>query len=635
MSWGVNRRFVGSLLSVATIFLLGILVYGHTLHVPWYFDDMASIADNLVIRDLDQALHHLFLSGRGLAQLTFAINYRFGGLEVSGYHLVNISIHIITAAIVYMILGRVFRSAPWYSLLGALLFLLHPLQTQAVTYIVQRMTSLAGLFFFLSLYFYILFRERIEKRDGRFPFGQSFYYLMSLLCGITALLCKQNAAILPLALLLFDHYFLPQNQSDSFRQRLVVVLPFFLFPLWSAFQQVVLPSFQGAALSDLGSMVQLSTQQQVSVANYLVTEFSVLWLYLRLLFLPYGQLLDYSYPLATALLTWRNILALTGILLLLAGSFRWRRKFPLISFGLFWFFLALSVESTFIPLDPVFEHRLYVPMFGFVLVVIGLFQLFSRPYWGYLLLSFVIVTFAGLTWLRNDLWNDPVALVEDNLRSTPSNERMLVALSKSYMDIGRQDEALLLLQRALEVNPRFESAYLNISTIHFEKGDDAKALEMLRKGLALAPASDKLNNNLAIYYLRVGQIEKAKPSLDQAIKTNPQYPDAYVNYAIYHDLKEEYEQAISFYQKAIALSHQNAKAHINLASLYYRQQRLPEALHELKVAKEQDSQNVIALVNFSLISQQLGDKETAFSVLPQLRRVNHTLARELEIELNK
>lgn len=623
-----------TLLSFVGIAVLGVLIFGHTLHAPWYFDDMASIVDNIAIRNLGQSFQDLF-SGRGLAQLTFALNYRFGGLEVAGYHLVNISIHIVSSCLVLLILKRVFRSALWWQLLGALLFLVHPLQTQAVTYLVQRMTSLSGLFFFLSLYFFILFREEIESRPDGYSFRVWIYYLFSLGCGAAALLSKQNAAILPLALLLFDSYFLPRPRHDSFRKRLGVVLPFFVFPLWSGYQQVVAPFFQGAVISELGSTVNLASQQHISVANYFVTEFSVIWLYIRLLFLPYGQVLDYGYPLVTTLLTLKSILALAGIIALLSGAFLWRRKLPLISCGIFWFFLALSVESTFIPLDPVFEHRLYVPMFGFVLVVVGLLQLLPRPRLGHFLLLLLIVAFAGMAWLRNDLWNAPIALVEDNLRQTPRNERMHVALSKSYLDAGRLDEALTLLHRAIEINPEFDSAYLNLSAIYFQKGENERALEALQRGLVANPFSEKLHNNLGTYYLATGQLEKAKRSFEEVIAHNPFYPDSYVNLGIYYAEIEQLEKASVYYLKAIALSHENAAAHINLASAYYRLQRLSEALQELKVALKQDPRSVHALVNIAVISKQLGDKQAAFAVLPQLREVNRSLADELEQELSK
>lgn len=629
-------RSGASLLSFVGIAVLGVLVYGHTLSAPWYFDDMPNIVDNIAIRDLGQSMRNLLTSGRGLPQLTFALNYRFGGLEVAGYHLVNIAIHILCAGLVLLILKRVFRSSPWLPLLGAMLFLVHPLQTQAVTYIVQRMTSLAGLFSFLSLYLFIRFREEMENRPHGFTFRLGICYLFSLGCGALALLSKQNAAILPLALLLFDSYFLPHQRLDSFKKRFLVVLPFFVLPLWFTYQQVLAPLFQGEeVISELAAPLNLASQQHLSVLNYFVTEFSVIWLYIRLLFLPYGQVLDYSYPVVSTVLTWKNFLALAGIVALLFGAFLGRRRLPLISCGIFWFFLALTVESTFIPLDPAFEHRLYVPMFGFVLVVVGLLQLLPRPRLGNLLLLLLVMVFAGMAWLRNDLWNDPIALVEDNLRQTPRNERMNVALSKSYLDAGRLDAALTLLQRAVQINPKFESAYLNLSAIYFQKGENDRALAALQKGLAVNPASERLNNNLGTYYLRIGQLEKARPYLEQVIASNPLYPDAYLNLGIYFDETEQLERAIAHYQKAIALSHENAAAHINLASVYYRQERFPEALLELKVAKKQDPRNVHALVNFAIISRQLGDSQAAFAILPQLREVNRSLADELEQELNK
>lgn len=625
-------RSGASFLSIACIVILGMLVYGHTLHVPWYFDDLPNIVENIAIRDLDQALRNLLSSGRGLTQLTFALNYRAGGLEVAGYHLVNIAVHLGTSCVVLLILQRIFRSSCRLPFFGALLFLVHPLQTQAVTYIVQRMTSLAGLFFFLGLYLYIRSREELE--EGVFSWRLGLYYGAALLCGAAALLNKENAAILPFALLLFDSYFLPHQRLDSIKKQILFVLPFFIAPLWLTVQEVFLPLVQGGALSELGRPLDLAGQHHRTVLNYLVTEFSVIWLYIRLLFLPYGQVLDYGYPVVKTVLAWKNLLALAGIVALLWGAYRGRRRWPVISCGIFWFFLALSVESSVIPLDPAFEHRLYVPIFGFVLVLVGLFQLLSISRLNTLLLL-LIAAFSLMTWMRNDLWTDPVALIEDNLRRTPGNERMSVALSKSYLDAGRLDDALAVLNRAVEINPEFDLAYVNISAIMLRQGNHDQALAALQKGLAANPDSEKLHNNLGLFYLTTGQSEKARYYFERVIAANPLYPDAYLNLGALYANSDQPIKAIDNYKKAIALSHENVAAHINLAALYFQQQRLPEALQELSVAKEEDPENVSALVNYAVIAKTLGDRKGAFSVLPQLKVLNRALADELEVELNK
>ncbi|NTU60416.1 MAG: tetratricopeptide repeat protein, partial [Deltaproteobacteria bacterium] len=189
--------------------LLGVLVYAHTLHAPWYLDDHSSILANDAVRNLGEAFSVALEGDRGLTNLTFALNFALGGVRVAGYHLVNIALHLAVSCLTYLLLKRVFPGRRDLALGGSLLFVCHPVQTQAVTYVVQRMTTLSALFFFLGLYLYVRALERGLPAPRGGSGAAKLRYAGALLCGAAAVLVKQNTAVLPVALLLFESYFVP------------------------------------------------------------------------------------------------------------------------------------------------------------------------------------------------------------------------------------------------------------------------------------------------------------------------------------------------------------------------------------------------------------------------------------------
>ena len=597
---GADRR-VGDttlhLLVFTLLAFLGAALYSNTLQVPWYFDDFPSIVDQPTIRNLDLAFQNL-LAGRGLATLTFALNYHFGGIDTTGYHLVNILTHIITSGLVFLILKRVWKDTLLLPFFGALIFLIHPLQTQAVTYIVQRMTSLSGLFFLLAIYLFLHANTILQGGSRLMSARHVCFYGLSLLCGALAVMIKQNAAVLPAALFLIEFFF-PTVPRKSCWKLGVYLLPFVIVPLWIGLSQLVLPVLGGGAHQAITGTQSLVGSGPITPMYYLVTEFTVFWIYIKLLFWPVGQALDYSYPIVKRLLSWPNFLAFGGLLGLIALAVTLYRRRPLISFGIAWFFLTLSVESTIIPLDPVFEHRLYIPMLGFVVVLIDL--LANRLSRKVLIISLTVLSLslAACTWQRNALWNDPVAFYEDNLDKAPWSERVNSALARTYIESGRYDDALVVLKRGLKINP------YNV----------------------------KLNDNLGTLYDLTGSPKQAIEALGQAIKYDPGYYRSYLNLGVVYAGQKEWVAAIEQYEKAINLKFEYDKAHYNLGVAYYMQGRLQESLQEFKIASDLVPENALALYNLASVSIELGRVDSARVILPRLAQLDAGLFRELQKEI--
>lgn len=553
----MNNRFwhhpLGHLLLVLA---LGSLVYANTLGAPFVLDDLESIVRNETLRDLGN-----FLPGgpglefhlrRAVAYFTFAVNYRLGGLDVTGYHLVNLAIHLGTALLVYSLVRLTVRTpvlagsrlaphAGTAALLAALFFALHPVQTQAVTYVVQRLTSLGTFFYLLALVLYGWGRVQMAggARDAavsRFRPGPRLCLAGAMLAAVLAMFTKEIAFTLPLAALLYEQSFF----AGPWRPRLRALLPLLLtLPL------VPLLVLDGGELSAAGTLLQ--SRADIPRGHYLLTQFPVIVTYLRLLLLPVGQTLDYDYPLFTSFFVPRvalSFLLLLGMLGLAgwlhrssgrpqestgAGEPAWR----LVAFGIFWFFLTLSVESGLVPLpDLIFEHRLYLPSVGLAMalaVAVAIVLGGRLP----LLAAFLALALLGTaTWQRNRVWQSELSLWEDTARKAPGNPRALYNYGYYLGESGRYDEAAGLLARAVALAPRHAEAWHNLGRTYLLLGRDRDAVAALRTAVNLAPQLEHAALNLASALLRTGQPGAALPLLVAERSRAPGRADIRFNLAL-------------------------------------------------------------------------------------------------------
>lgn len=481
------------------------LLYGHTLHAPWYLDDVPNIVDNEHIRSLSAAWDSFFRA-RGPAVFSFAVNYRIGELSLPVFHVTNIAIHALAAGFVYLIAKRVFPGRRWLPVLVAAIFLAHPLQTQAVTYIVQRMASLAALFGFLSLYLFIRARECLAEGVRFLAWRHLRWWLGSLLACLLAVYTKQNLAILPLSLLLFDHFYLarPQERPWGVTQRLCYLAVFFLPPVILTLQELLIPLSAGTSLQDIAS-----TQAKITPLAYLVTEFSVIWLYIKLLVVPYPLLLDYVYPVVTQLFSLKSLLAFVGLVVLVVMAFMARRRLPHLSFGILWFLLGLAVESTLIPLDPVFEHRVYYSMFGFaVLFVGGGASLLKEKVFLPVCLGCLLVL-GGLTWQRNQVWNDRLGLYMENLKHIKPDDGFVKSLTKYMLENKLYPEATEILSERIEKGSINPGIYINAVIAYRFNGEPAKGIAVVEQAARMGIANQDLDIEMARAQRLVGDYEKS------------------------------------------------------------------------------------------------------------------------------
>ena len=429
-----------------------LVAYSNSFEGDFFLDDYGCIVGNETIGQLWLAGEDVphGLQRRQLGRLTLWMNYQLGGLDPIGYHVVNLLIHLTAGLLLFDLARRVLQlpgvpaelranSAP-VAFAIALLWMVHPLQTESVTYVVQRLESLVSLFYLGCLYG--LVRGSVEKRTAWYLFAVGSFWL-----GVAT---KEIIATAPLVLLLFDRAYLGASWRETWQKRwglyasLAPVVPWMAYVLF------------GGAESQEGVSAGFALEG-TTAGQYLMTQAGVVWHYLRLAVFPVGQCLDYDWPVVSRFQD--AALPGLGILGLLAIScWAWLRSRRLAALGLS-FFLVLAPTSSLVPIkDPAFEHRMYLPLAAIVaLAVVGCWYALQR--WitwrlapGVLLASSAVLLI-GLTFARNQLYCDPVAMWQDALRSNPQNARAQCNLGSAYC---RQWEFALgepHLRRAVELDP--------------------------------------------------------------------------------------------------------------------------------------------------------------------------------------
>ncbi|MEJ2472073.1 MAG: tetratricopeptide repeat protein [Desulfuromonadales bacterium] len=410
---------------------------------------------------------------------------------------------------------------------------------------------------------------------------------------------------------------------------LCLLAPFAVAPAWIAVRSLLLPIFaESQALATLGRMPNLVHLEHLSPLHYLFTEFSVFWLYLRLLVFPKGQALDYDYPIVATFWTATTLLALAGVLLLLGLAALGRKKYPRLSFGILWFFLTLAIESTIIPLDPIFEHRLYIPMFGFGLTVMACFaKLPSR--FALSVTGVIILVLAVLTWQRNALWNDPVAFYQNNLQRAPRNERVYLELGNAFMNTGRDAEAQELYKKGLEINPDYTLLHLSLAKSLVHVKEYQRAVAVLASAIEIAPENDDLYVDLGGTYIIMQRFDQAIAILQKVLPYAQDNPNIYVNLAVAYERTGRLKEARGYFEKAIQLDPNNPQHYFMLAVALSRHGEFEEALQAYLKALEHDANNERALFYAAMASHELGNTQLTRRLAEKLQQVNPALAKEL------
>jgi tetratricopeptide (TPR) repeat protein len=647
-------------LHVLFIILLGLVAYSNTFDVPFHWDSGTFIEKNPFVKNID-LLHappegegklHAATKRRYVGYLTFALNHRAHGAEVPGYHVVNTAIHLLNALLLYLLVVLAFRTpflrrstlaedARHVALLAGLLFVSHPVQTEAVTYIFQRLASLAALFCLLSISAYVGSRLQAGK------IRRYFLYALSLISSVLAMKTKENAFTLPATLAAVEFLFF----SGMVKDRLLRLAPFVLTMLIVPFGLTELHTVEGGIIG--GALSAIKSHRGVSPLEYLFTQSRVTATYLRLLFLPVGQNIDYDYPVLRSFFTPQvllpSILLLglftSGVLLVL----RSRVSDPalrLAGFGIFWFFIAMSVESSVIPLPMVInEYRLYLPSAGlFIAAASGVFLMLGKT-GGRLpgraataLFIIAPLVLAGATYKRNAYWGTTTSLWEDVVKKSPGKARAYHNLGVTYRESGDSEKATAYFLTAIRLRPESPTAHFSLAQIYEEKGTAKEAITHYERAVELNPELAEAHNNLGVLYNAEGLTGRAIEHFEAAVRLKPGYVAAHNNLGLMYRKTGRMDKALEHLQKALGLNPDNPETHSHIGVFYASTKRYTKAIEHFRTAIRLDPDNEKYFNNLGIVYARMGIMEMATAQFREALRINpgyETARRNLEVILEK
>jgi protein O-mannosyl-transferase len=550
--------------------------YCRTFAVPFIFDDVPSIVDNPSIRHLGTAFlppGDSTVGGRPVLNASLAVNYAVSGLAVWSYHVANLVIHALAGLSLFGILRRTLaarrgRSANPVAFCASLIWVLHPLLTESVTYVIQRGESLMGLFYLLTLYFLIRGAESAGS-------AAKAWYGMCVAACLLGMGTKEVMVSAPLIALLYDRTFLSGSFDEAWRRRRWLYSG--LAATW-----LLLPFL---VMSTHGRNGSAGFGHGVTPMAYALTQFPAIVHYLRLSFWPYPLIFDYGSALAPAS-AW---VAACGLFVAgLVGATLWAlAKRPPLGFLGACFFAILAPSSSVVPVvtETMAEHRMYLPLAAVVvLVVVGLNSWIRRGILPLCLLSAAALFY--VTWRRNEVYQSEELLWKATVRDLPSNERAQNNMGNMLaLHPDKLDEAVTHFREALRLEPGYADAHYNLGvTLYKIPGHANDAIAEYQSALRLEPGRVEAHNNLGNALIAQGRTQEAIVEFQEALRLDSDHAEAHYNLGNAMSALGRQPEAITQYREALRTKPDHVEAHFNLGNALVAVGRPLDAIGEYEKA---------------------------------------------------
>ena len=553
-------------LPIAVLIAAGGFIYSFNLNNQLFWDDEEWIINNVFVHKISWDNIKFWFSNNTLAGVglksnyyrpflffTFALNYMISGIKPLAYHLTSNSIHIFNSILVFWLIRQAFKRN-LLAFLVSVFFLVHPLQTEAISYISGRGDSLAAMFMFLSL---ILFHRAEINGDGWLGIKK----ILSIVFLVLGLLSRETGIIFPvLALALYVSVLSDKTFIKSIKQGFIKTWPYFAAVIGYGILRLTVLNF----LNTLNFYLEPNIYSE-NLHVRMFTFLPILWEYLKLLTVPKGLHMERGSAVYTSLFQWPVwLIALILIGIITVGVILYRRKiskseslisFRIWFFGWSWFFIALGPVSGITPINAlIYEHWLYLPMVGFWLITSFylmrlLDYLKSRKlsifYFLFSILLIAYLSFFGYQSVqRNILWGSPAEFYKNILKYEPDSARINNNLGNVYFNQRDRKQAEFYYRKAVESGDAFAQPYYNLGSILQSQGDIFGAMRLYEKAIEINPNFYYPYQNLAVIYAQQGNLTKAIENIEKLKSLLPNNPRVYYNSALIYIALQNEKQAL-------------------------------------------------------------------------------------------
>lgn len=654
----IDNVFLRHLFLPGILIGLTILIYYPSLYFPFQFDDIANISKRFGIR-FDNPLSRFWNSSRWFGDWLNSINFQLGRFEPFTYRCFNVLIHILAGLCVFYLIRDlclywrnkpfICKNATFIAFMTSGLFLLHPVQTQTISYVIQaRLEGLASLAVIATILTYV----KLVQARNIFVKG-----LLSVLLFAGCLIAsgtKELVVVLPVLLLLVDWFFLSQQSWSLFKKRL------WIFGLFAAFFITVVVQQMGTKFiwdvlslkmntgNNRGNILTAGAFDVITPWMFFISEFKVILHYMMIFFWPFNISVEYDWKIAQSFFNIDVIIPFMMLVAIWTFVIRsvWQRQHQVITFGLLWFFISIAPRTTIIPSpELICDYKTYLASVGMMFILAIPFVFLINFLWTLVrqapakfytfeakvgVLAVFMLMIGATAYERNKIWGSSVSFWEDNTKKASSKARVHNNLGVALSEVGRVDESIVAYKKAIELDGYYADPLSNLAVAYSLKGETDKAIESLRGAIHICPNYPEAYNNLGTLLLQKKMYDEAQQMLEIAIQLRPYYGKAYYNLARMHEEKGEHEKSWEFLKKATEGDLDTAEVFFKLGQMSLRVQKFQEAataFERILQAGIEQQQADHVWFNLANAYYMLGQHERAQSVYERLVQHNPLDAR--------